>query len=143
MRLLLKFTEDNCEKVDRLVEMKEQYESKDETIKTELEEMSKTLEQDELEEYQEDAYIRRLNAGLFTLQRVCLLIASLSEESKQIRDKAVMLLGRSGKDMLGVFKIIEEEDSLMLDFIQLRRIARNEVEGEKEEQQTKTEAMEE
>jgi beta-catenin-like protein 1 len=123
--------------------MKEQYESKDETIKTELEEMSKTLEQDELEEYQEDAYIRRLNAGLFTLQRVCLLIASLSEESKQIRDKAVMLLGRSGKDMLGVFKIIEEEDSLMLDFIQLRRIARNEVEGEKEEQQTKTEAMEE
>ncbi|KAI8881252.1 DUF1716-domain-containing protein [Backusella circina FSU 941] len=132
MRLLLKFTEDNCEKMDRLVEMKEQYESKDETIKSELEEMSKTLEEEELEEYREDAYIRRLNAGLFTLQRVCLLIASLNEESKEIREKATMLLRRNGRDMLGVFKIIEEEDSLMLDFVQLRRIARNEMDDDKE-----------
>ncbi|KAI8074278.1 Catenin-beta-like protein [Gilbertella persicaria] len=116
MRVLLKFTENDYEKVDRLLEMKQQYEQKDNTVKQE------TIEEEDVEE----EYVRRLDAGLFTLQRVCLLIAALSEEDKGIRNKALMLLKRQNQDMSSVFKIIEEENALMADFIALRRMARAE-----------------
>lgn len=126
MRVLLKFTEDDFEKVDRLIEMKEQYENKDETVKNELENAKKTLDQEDYEDFEADFYVRRLDAGLFTLQRVCLLIAALSEENKGIREKATMLLKRKGQEMSSVFRIIEEETALMADFVSLRRIARGE-----------------
>lgn len=126
MRLLLKFTEDDHEKVDRLIELKEKYEKKDEAVKQELENAKSVLDEEDYEDYEADFYVRRLDAGLFTLQRVCLLIAALSEESQGIREKANMLLKRQGQDMLSVFKIIEEETALMADFILLRRIARGE-----------------
>lgn len=124
MRLLLKFTEDDHEKVDRLIELKEQYQKKDEAVKQELEEARGVLDEEDFEDFESDFYVRRLSAGLFTLQRVCLLIAALSEESLGIREKATMLLKRQGEDMLSVFKVIEEETALMADFIFLRRVAR-------------------
>lgn len=130
MRLLLKFTEDEYEKVDRLVEMKEQYENRDEAVKKELEDARGVLDEEDFEDFEADFYVRRLDAGLFTLQRVCLLIAALSEENKGVREKASMLLKRKGQDMLSVFKIIEEETALMADFISLRRIARGETKPE-------------
>ncbi|KAI8638413.1 DUF1716-domain-containing protein [Parasitella parasitica] len=134
MRLLLKFTEDDYEKVDRLAEMKEQYENKDDAVKKELEDARGHLDEEDLEDFEADFYVRRLDAGLFTLQRVCLLIAALSEENKGVRDRATMLLKRKGQDMLGVFKIIEEETALMADFISLRRIAKgNDIKPSKEE----------
>ncbi|KAI9262929.1 Catenin-beta-like protein [Helicostylum pulchrum] len=124
MRLLLKFTEDDHEKVDRLIELKEQYQKKDEAVKQELEDARGVLDEEDFEDFESDFYVRRLSAGLFTLQRVCLLIAALSEESLSIREKATMLLKRQGEDMLSVFKVIEEETALMADFIFLRRVAR-------------------
>lgn len=124
MRLILKFTEDDHEKVDRLIDLREQYEKKDEAVKQELEDAKAVLDEEDYEEYEADFYDRRLAAGLFTLQRICLLIAALSEESRGIREKATMLLKRKGQDMLSVFKTIEEETALMAEFIALRRIAR-------------------
>lgn len=124
MRLILKFTEDDHEKVDRLIDLREQYEKKDESVKQELEDAKAVLDEEDYEEYQADFYDRRLAAGLFTLQRICLLIAALSEESRGIREKATMLLKRKGQNMLSVFKTIEEETALMAEFISLRRIAK-------------------
>ncbi|KAI9476317.1 MAG: Catenin-beta-like protein [Benjaminiella poitrasii] len=126
MRVILKFTEDDFEKVDRLVEMKDQYEQRDEAVKQELEEAKTSMDEEDYEDFEVDFYVRRLDAGLFTLQRICLLIAALSEENKGIRDKAVMLLKRNGKDMRSVFKIIEEETALVADFVSLRRLAKGE-----------------
>jgi beta-catenin-like protein 1 len=136
MRVLLKFTEDDFEKVDKLVELKEQYETKDNAVKQELEDMKDTLDQEDYEDYQADFYFRRLDAGLFTLQRICLLIAVLSEENKGIREKALMLLKRKGQDMTAIFKVIQEEDALMADFVTLRRLARGESAPIKQEDNT-------
>ncbi|OBZ88806.1 Beta-catenin-like protein 1, partial [Choanephora cucurbitarum] len=126
MRVLLKFTENDYEKVDRLIEMKEQYEQKDYNVKRELTDLKQTLDKEDLEEFEAEEYIRRLDAGLFTLQRVCLLIAALSEEEKGIREKAMMLLKRKAQDMSSVFRIIEEETALLADFVTLRRLAHGE-----------------
>jgi beta-catenin-like protein 1 len=129
IRVVLKFTEDDFEKVDRLIEMKEQYQGKDEAVKKELEDAKETLDEEDLEDFEADFYVRRLDAGLFTLQRVCLLIAALSEENKGVREKATMLLKRNGQDMSSVFRIIQEETALMADFVSLRRIARGEAQS--------------
>ncbi|KAI8991535.1 DUF1716-domain-containing protein [Mycotypha africana] len=144
MRVILKFTEDDYEKVDRLIELKEKYENKDEMVKQDLEELKKDVGvEEELEDFEADLYVRRLDAGLFTLQRVCLLIAALSEEDKGVREKALLLMKRKGQSMLDVFKIIEEETALMADFISLRRIARGE-EGRNQEQKNQAvESMDE
>ncbi|EIE91883.1 hypothetical protein RO3G_16594 [Rhizopus delemar RA 99-880] len=124
MRVILKFTEDDYEKVDRLIEMKDQYEKKDNQVKQELAEAQRSLSPEDYEEYEADFYIRRLNAGLFILQRVCLLIAVLSEESEGVREKAIMLLKRQDEDMLSVFKLIEEETALIADFVYLKNMAK-------------------
>lgn len=132
MRLVLKFAENDHEKVDRLIELKDVYQKKDQLVKQELEDARGVLDEEDFEDYEADFYVRRLSAGLFTLQRVCLLIAALSEESQGVREKATMLLKRQGEDMLSVFKIIEEETALMADFISLRRMARGSPTTEKE-----------
>lgn len=139
MRVLLKFTEDDFEKIDRLVELKEQYENKDRAVKQELEDMKDTLDPEDYEEYESDFYFRRLDAGLFTLQRICLLIASLCEENKGIRDKAQMLLKRKDQDMSAVFKVIQEEDALLADFVTLRRLAKGETVAAQQEINTNEE----
>lgn len=123
LRLIKKFTEDEYEKVDRLLEMKEFYENKDERVREEIEKEKKELDEEDIEEMEEEFYLRRLNAGLFTLQRICLVIAALSKEDKGIRERTLMLLKRHGKNISSVFRIIEEETALMADFSYLQRMA--------------------
>ncbi|KAG0167587.1 hypothetical protein DFQ28_000837 [Apophysomyces sp. BC1034] len=124
LRLVRKFTEDECEKVDRLLEMKEFYEARNQRVLAEIEQEKKELDEDEIEELRDDFYLRRLDAGLFTLQRVCLVIAALSEEDKDIRERTLMLLKRKDTDMSSIFRILEEETALMADFVYLRSIAK-------------------
>ncbi|KAL0097372.1 Catenin-beta-like protein [Phycomyces blakesleeanus] len=122
-RVIRKFIEDEYEKVDRLLEMKEYYEARDQRVLAEIEEDKKGLDEDELEELKEDFYLRRLEAGLFTLQRVCLLLAVLTAEDNGIKEQVLMLMKRKDEDMSSVFKILEEETALMADYVYLRKVA--------------------
>ncbi|KAL0095420.1 Catenin-beta-like protein [Phycomyces blakesleeanus] len=122
-RVIRKFIEDEYEKVDRLLEMKEYYEARDQRVLAEIEEDKKELDEDELEELKEDFYLRRLEAGLFTLQRVCLLLAVLTAEDNGIKEQVLMLMKRKDEDMSSVFKILEEETALMADYVYLRKVA--------------------
>ncbi|KAI7859083.1 Catenin-beta-like protein [Circinella umbellata] len=123
LRLIKKFTEDDYEKVDRLLEMKDLYETKDQRVKTEIEKEKEELDQEDIQDLQDDFYLRRLDAGLFTLQRVCLVIAALSKEDQGIRERTLMMLKRQGSDISSIFRIIEEETVLMSDFSYLSRMA--------------------
>ncbi|KAI9015728.1 Catenin-beta-like protein [Phycomyces nitens] len=122
-RVIRKFIEDEYEKVDRLLEMKEYYEARDQRVLAEIEDDKKGLDEEELEELKEDFYLRRLEAGLFTLQRVCLLLAVLTAENAGIKDQVLMLMKRKDEDMSSVFKILEEEAALMADYVYLRKVA--------------------
>ncbi|KAJ8655628.1 hypothetical protein O0I10_008717 [Lichtheimia ornata] len=123
LRLIRKFTDDDYEKVDRLLEMKEFYESRDNRVREEIEKDSKDLDDEEREEMQEEFYLRRLDAGLFTLQRVCLVIAALCKEDEGVKTRTMMLLKRQGSEISSIFRIIEEETALMADFSYLQRMA--------------------
>ena len=73
-RILIKFTENDHEKVDRLMELHDKYLGKVQMADAELEDEIKTLEGTEAELSEEEIYLKRLEGGLFTLQLVDFLI---------------------------------------------------------------------
>ncbi|KAI8084798.1 Catenin-beta-like protein [Halteromyces radiatus] len=125
LRLLNKFTEDDYEKVDRLVEMKQYYEERDQQVRKAIQRDIEQLEQeDELDELmEEEFYLRRLDAGLFVLQRVCLVLGALYAENKGVGAKVDLLLGRQGLDRSSIMDVIEEETAVLADFVHLRKVA--------------------
>merc|ERR1719471_1274450 len=77
-RILVKFTENDHEKVDRLMELHDKYLSKVQSSDTELEDEIRTLEGTEAELSEEEIYLKRLEGGLFTLQLVDYIILEIS-----------------------------------------------------------------
>ena len=73
-RILIKFTENDHEKVDRLMELHDKYLTKVEAADADLEDEIKTLEGTEAELGEEEIYMKRLDGGLFTLQLVDYII---------------------------------------------------------------------
>ncbi|RIA90269.1 Catenin-beta-like protein [Glomus cerebriforme] len=107
MRLINKFIENNYEKVDRLLEMRESYEAKVESVNKEIEEEKETLEGDDSE--MEELYLRRrLDGGLFTLQLVDLTIAWICYEDSAIKEHVSVLLNRTGHSLSDVKTVLEE-----------------------------------
>lgn len=80
IRLLAKFVEDDYEKVDRLLEMRDSAESRVKAREGELEDERRVLQSEGLELDNDDAYLRRLEAGLFSLQMINYIIAWISME---------------------------------------------------------------
>ncbi|KAJ9685068.1 hypothetical protein PVL29_017196 [Vitis rotundifolia] len=68
-RLLSKFVENECEKIDRLMELYIRYSDR---VKAETERMNQ-IKLDDLEMDEDERYNRRLEAGLYTLQVSCFL----------------------------------------------------------------------
>merc|ERR1719471_1000311 len=77
-RILVKFTENDHEKVDRLMELHDKYLAKVEASDAELDDEIKTLEGTEAELSEEEIYLKRLEGGLFTLQLVDYIILEIS-----------------------------------------------------------------
>ncbi|CAO3683939.1 unnamed protein product [Umbelopsis vinacea] len=111
LRLVRKFAEDGFEKVDRLFDMLEHYHARDEATKKEIEDEKQDDEEDE-EDMAEQHYLKRLGAGLFTLQRVCLAIAVICDEDERIREHAMMLLNRKDRDMNYITSLVESDESV-------------------------------
>ncbi|ORZ19583.1 Catenin-beta-like protein [Absidia repens] len=122
LRLMQKFTQDDYEKVDRLVEMKQYYEERDIQVRDAIQkEMQQEEDLDDMME--EEFYLRRLDAGLFVLQRVCLILAALCAEDQGIAAKVDLLLGRLGQERASLMPIIEEETAVLADYVRLRKMA--------------------
>ena len=77
-RILAKFTENDHEKVDRVMEIHEKYLTKVQEADAEIEDEVKTLGGTEAELSDEEIYLKRLDGGLFTLQLVDYIILEVS-----------------------------------------------------------------
>lgn len=75
-RVVLKFTENDYEKVDRLMEL--YYKYSDEVKQEDLEIAKDHMEEDDDEELEVEIYMRRLEHGLFALQSICYIILDIS-----------------------------------------------------------------
>uniref|UniRef100_J3S884 Beta-catenin-like protein 1-like n=1 Tax=Crotalus adamanteus TaxID=8729 RepID=J3S884_CROAD len=111
-RLLNKFTENDSEKVDRLMELYFKYldamQVADKKIEGEKHDMVRRGEiiDDDMEE---EFYLRRLDAGLFVLQLICYIMAEISNASiPQIRQRVHQILNMRGSSIKIVRHIIKE-----------------------------------
>ncbi|KAM0746568.1 DUF1716-domain-containing protein [Meredithblackwellia eburnea MCA 4105] len=98
LRLLAKFVENDYEKVDRLIELREEIEGRISaaTMATDGE-----MDEDEL-------YLEKLDYGLFSLQLLDYVIAWLCMEDDGIRDHIKMLLSRKDKSLDDVIRVLTE-----------------------------------
>ncbi|XP_048353914.1 beta-catenin-like protein 1 [Sphaerodactylus townsendi] len=111
-RLLNKFTENDSEKVDRLMELYFKYldamqvaNKKIEGEKHDMVRRGEIIDDDQEDEF----YLRRLDAGLFVLQLICYIMAEIcSSNIAQIRQRVLQILNMRGSSVKIVRHIIKE-----------------------------------
>ncbi|CAH1780152.1 unnamed protein product [Owenia fusiformis] len=111
-RLLNKFMENDYEKVDRLVELHFKYLDKvklvDKSIEKEKQEMAK-YGGDVDEELEDEFYLRRLDAGLFTLQLIDYIILEICAASLQgVKQRVLQILNLRGGSVKTIRSIMRE-----------------------------------
>ncbi|CAK8697603.1 unnamed protein product [Clavelina lepadiformis] len=111
-RLLAKFSENDFAKVDRLMELHFKYYDRVLAVDNRLEEEKSKLQQDEdfdLEELEDDFYLRRLDAGLFTLQHTDYVIVDIcASASSQIKQRVLQILNLRGGSVKSIRSVIRE-----------------------------------
>ncbi|KNC33203.1 hypothetical protein FF38_12726 [Lucilia cuprina] len=105
-RLLSKFTENDHEKVDRLLELHLKYLEKVEAVDRELDQQEK--DEDDEDEEAENNYIKRLTGGLFTLQMIDYIILEISSTTESIKQRVVQILNLRGASMKTIRSIMRE-----------------------------------
>ncbi|KAJ8257313.1 hypothetical protein GJAV_G00184250 [Gymnothorax javanicus] len=111
-RLLSKFTENDCEKVDRLMELHFKYleavQAADKRIEGEKHDMVRRGEI--IDDMMEDEfYLRRLDAGLFVLQLLCYIMVEISNSGiSQLQQRVHQILNLRGGSVKVVRHIMRE-----------------------------------
>ncbi|KAK2652521.1 hypothetical protein Ddye_012377 [Dipteronia dyeriana] len=104
-RLLSKFVENECEKIDRLMELYMRYSDR---VTTETERMN-NLELDDLEMDEEEKYNRKLESGLYTLQLIAVILGHLwCSDHSQMRARIELLLKQQKLTKKDVKDILQE-----------------------------------
>lgn len=121
-RLMAKFTENDHEKVDRLIELHLKYLEKLDIVDAEIEAAAAAAGIDEDED--EDAnYLKRLSAGLFTLQLIDYVVLETSSASEPVKQRVLQVLNLRGASMKnirhimrGTYKCIVFYNAFLLNF---------------------------
>ncbi|CAF0903464.1 unnamed protein product [Adineta ricciae] len=103
-RVFNKFTESDHEKVDRIMELHFQYYDR-------VKAASNNIEQEDDEEDEDEAYLRRLDAGLFTLQLIDYIIieiASATSNIPSIRQRVLQILNMRNSSIDSIKDIVRE-----------------------------------
>ncbi|OIT02195.1 PREDICTED: beta-catenin-like protein 1 [Nicotiana attenuata] len=104
-RLLSKFVENECEKIDRLMELYMRYSNR---VKLEAERFDQ-LELDDFEMDEDEKYNRKLGAGLYTLQLIAVILGHLwTSEHPRIRARIELLLKQQKLTKQDVQDILQE-----------------------------------
>ncbi|XP_022863084.1 beta-catenin-like protein 1 [Olea europaea var. sylvestris] len=105
-RLLSKFVENECEKIDRLMELYMRYSNR---VKAETERLNQ-LELDDLEMDEEEKYNRKLDSGLYTLQLIAVILGHLwTSEHPRMRARIELLLKQqklTKKDVKDILQVL-------------------------------------
>ncbi|XP_052822052.1 beta-catenin-like protein 1 isoform X1 [Octopus bimaculoides] len=111
-RLLNKFTENDHEKVERLLELHFKYLEKVHRVDDQIEkEKHRIMEMnEELDEDHEDQfYLRRLEAGLFTLQLIdCIMLEICASGASSVKQRVMQILNMRGGSLKTIRNIMRE-----------------------------------
>jgi len=118
MRLMNKFTEKDFEKIDRLMELHFKYSLKvracDQRIDAQKREVIEAGEEID-EELEDEFYLERLDAGLFTLQMIDYVILEAANYNKKVAEKVHTSLRLRGQNKDTIRDIIREYASKLGD----------------------------
>ncbi|CAI0548314.1 unnamed protein product [Linum tenue] len=104
-RLLSKFVENECEKIDRLMELYIRYSDR---VKSETKRMEQ-LEVDDIEMDDEEIYNRKLGFGLYTLQLIAIILGHLwCSEHQGMRARIELLLKQHKLSKKDVKDVLQE-----------------------------------
>lgn len=103
-RLLSKFSENDHEKVDRLLELHFKYMEKVDIIDIELENRVKKEQLDE-----DEMYLKRLEGGLFTLQLIdYIMLEVCAGSSSSVKQRVTLILNQRGASLKTIRHIMRE-----------------------------------
>jgi beta-catenin-like protein 1 len=105
-RLLSKFTENDFEKVDRLVELHLKFLEKVEAVEKEIDSQMQSDEEDD-DEITEANYLKRLSGGLFTLQLVDFIILETST-TDTVKQRILKILNMRNASMKTIRHVMRE-----------------------------------
>lgn len=104
-RFIAKFIENEFEKVDRLMELYTRY---TERVKVESKRLE-TIELNDVEMDEEDRYLAKMDAGLYTLQLLALILAHVwASENSGIQSRIDLLLKQQRLSRQDVITILQE-----------------------------------
>ncbi|KAL4132573.1 hypothetical protein QTP88_009697 [Uroleucon formosanum] len=101
-RLMTKFSENDMEKVDRLMELHFKYMEKVEMIDAAIDEKNMG------EEDEDEIYLKRLNGGLFSLQLVDYITLEVCNSSPNIKKRVTHILNMRGGTLKTIRQIMRE-----------------------------------
>ncbi|OSD04244.1 DUF1716-domain-containing protein [Trametes coccinea BRFM310] len=110
IRLLAKFVENNYEKPEKLLEIREAAQGRLKATDKEIEDEKKVSNHagEEIEPEMEDLwYLRRLDGGLFTLQTVDYILAWIAMEDDGVRAHIQKLLDRKNQSFKDIVKTLQ------------------------------------
>jgi len=110
IRFLAKFVEGDYEKVDKLLEMRDNARTrlKATDVAIEAEKKQRLADGEDTTDDDEDLwYLRRLDGGLYTLQTVDYILAWIIMEDDGIRTHALKILGRKDQSLVDIVQTLQ------------------------------------
>lgn len=113
-RVLSKFTENDFEKVDRLIELHLKYLDKVNQVDKEIENQKRfkrpDMDEGDEEDEEESNYLKRLSGGLFTLQLIDYIILeiSVSADGSKIKERIHKILNLRGSSLKIIKDVMRE-----------------------------------
>ena len=109
IRTLAKFVEKNYEKTEKLVKLRRDYGARVGAVDAQIKEEQRGMGDDEKEEAADEWFSRRLDAGLFCLQTIDVILAWLIAEDDGAREKVHALLADRDETVAVVKATIQEQ----------------------------------
>ncbi|KAK2863681.1 hypothetical protein FQN49_004101 [Arthroderma sp. PD_2] len=109
IRTLAKFVEKDYEKVTRLVKLRRDYKSKISVVEQSIAQEQKHLGQDDQDAMAGEWLSRRLDAGLFSLQSIDVILAWLVAEDDGAKAKVGSLMVDQDEDLSGIRATLQEQ----------------------------------
>ncbi|GMF57497.1 unnamed protein product [Phytophthora fragariaefolia] len=103
-RLHAKFVENEMEKVDRVVDLFAKYHER----------VGRSSEDDDQDEDEDSRYLRRLDAGLFVLERIAFVVAHLCHFSKKLKAYVMVKFHERSIDSEDLITILREQLDLLI-----------------------------
>ncbi|KAF7714745.1 Catenin-beta-like, Arm-motif containing nuclear protein [Penicillium ucsense] len=123
IRALAKFVEKDYEKIEKLVKLRTEYATRLSPVEQAIEQERKGLSEDDLDFMAGEWLSRRLDAGLFSLQTIDVILAWLVAEDDGAHKKIVALLADRDEDLSLIrntlqdqLQGLEDEDQAQKDF---------------------------